>query len=134
MVERKVYFTVDSSPFYDEGYTLDLNFSSFPKMSTTSSYGVMPARVLGISYPDYLRMCRDIYGAEVRLDSPSGYPSVFFKNEALVTRLARLLNVRMALIEKYLRGSDEELQQKIDAEKANFLEMAKQLREERYKS
>ena len=62
-----------------------------------SSWGVLPARILGIEYADYLRFCRDVLGAQV-IGRGNKYPVPYFKRGKEVTQFIRLLNKRVELI------------------------------------
>ena len=57
------YFTLEESPYKPGKYTLRINFDKLPEMRTTGSFNLLPARLLNLSYAQYLRFCRDIVGA-----------------------------------------------------------------------
>ena len=44
---------------------LQFDFNVLPLKSTKGSFAVLGARLMGLSWPDYLRMCRDVFGAEI---------------------------------------------------------------------
>lgn len=97
------YFYKEASPYHIDRYTIKLDFDKFPKMTTEGSYNVLCARVMGLNYADYLRMCRDIYGAEV-IGKDSLYPVPYFKNDEFMQLLLRILNKRMKLIMSVRNG------------------------------
>lgn len=56
--------------------------------------------ILDMSYSNYLRMCRDVYGGEL-IGKNSGYPGVKFKKKEDALRLCALLNPVMDMYVKY---------------------------------
>ena len=52
---------------------------------------------MGLTYAQYLRMCRDIYGAEI-IGKNNQYPIPYFKSNSSVSDLVRTLNTRMNLL------------------------------------
>lgn len=64
---------------------------------TSGSYGVLPSRLLELSYANYLRFCRDILGATL-YGKGHKYITVYFKNDSATRQLVRLLNARMELV------------------------------------
>lgn len=82
-------FSLDMTP--DEtGLVLRVDHSKFHCTYTEGSYTVLPARLLGISYADFLRLCRDEFDAEI-FGRGTLYPVPYFryteKSKALVTLL-----------------------------------------------
>lgn len=57
----------------------------------------LASRLLGLSFPQYLRYCRDILEAEV-IGRKKLYPVVYFKKTPAATQLVKLLNSRMELL------------------------------------
>ena len=64
---------------------------------TEGSYNVICARLIGLTYPQYLRMCRDCFGAEI-IGKGSNYPVAYFKRSKELDALIELLNVRANLV------------------------------------
>ena len=93
------YFFIEESPYKPGKYTIRMDFDKFPNISTCGSYNVLPARLMGISYPDYCRACRDLFGAEI-IGKGEMYPVVYFKKTAEAQMLVNILNKRMELIMK----------------------------------
>lgn len=98
-------FRVEKS-FYDNGlYVIEINHKDFNILSPRreedkfiGSFNLLAARVMGLSYANYLRMCRDVYNA-ILTGKNEKYPIAHFKrNEA--ERLTRLLNERINLVRK----------------------------------
>ena len=112
MEYNKKYFDFDEC--LNRGkYLLRPNFKLLPLERTTGSFAVLPARLLGLSFADYLRMCRDILGAEI-IGKGSKYPVVYFPKNATTRQFIKLLNGRagVALFEREHRSAD--LKQKIE--------------------
>lgn len=95
-----IYFTSDESGSMQGKYLIRPNFSKLPLYYTTGSYAILPARIMGLTYANYCRMCRDMYGAEI-IGKNCFYLKVFFSNKADANKLINILNERM---EKILNG------------------------------
>lgn len=66
---------------------------NFHLNSTSGSFNVICARLMCLSYSDYLRMCRDCFGAEI-IGKGSHYPVAYFKRSEELDALIKLLNAR----------------------------------------
>lgn len=64
---------------------------------TEGSFNIICARLFGLNYPDYLRMCRDCFGAEI-VGKNSMYPTAIFKFSKQLTDLVDGLNSRANLV------------------------------------
>lgn len=64
---------------------------------TTGSYNLICARLLGLTYAQYLRMCRDCFGAEI-IGKGSMYPIAYFKRSTELDALIEFLNVQASLV------------------------------------
>lgn len=78
----------------DGRYIIKVNFDKYPLQISGGSFSVIGARVMGLSYPSYLRMCRDIFGAEIE-GKNSLYPVAYFKYGEGLHALIKHLNARM---------------------------------------
>ena len=91
------YFYLDAVPSGND-FMLRVDVDSFPFPNGISgSYNVLPARLMGLSWTDYLRFCRDILGAELR-GKNTIYVVPYFKHTPEVRQFCKLLNKRMELI------------------------------------
>ena len=54
------------------------------------NFNVIVARILGLSYPNYLRYCRDTFNATLR--GKKGYPIPYWKNREDGIKLIKILN------------------------------------------
>lgn len=70
---------------------------SFHLYNTEGSFNVVCARLFGLPYADYLRMCRDCFGAEI-IGKGSQYPVAYFKFSKGLQDLLDQLNARANLV------------------------------------
>lgn len=97
LMMKQVIFEFDESPLHPGKYLIRPNLDKFYCSSTEGSYNVLCARVMNLSYASYLRMCRDIFGAEI-YGKDSLYPVAFFSNKLKARPLLDNLNARANLI------------------------------------
>ena len=91
------YFYLEESPYHPGKYKVSMNFDMLPGIRTTGSYNLLPARLLGLSYAEYLRYCRDVYKAEI-IGKNNMYPVAYFKDNIAAGDLIKMLNSRMELL------------------------------------
>lgn len=91
------YFSLVESPYRPGKYVLQPNFDKLPEMSTSGSFNLLPARLLNLSYAQYLRFCRDIVGAEIG-GKKTVYPVAYFSKTITTNAFIRLINSRMNLV------------------------------------
>lgn len=91
---KQIYFTLEENPAQPSKYRININFDLLPKMSTPGSYTILFARLMNLSFAQFLRMCRDVCGAEI-VGKNSKYPSIYFKKNINTVAFVRLLNSRM---------------------------------------
>lgn len=82
--EDKYIITFDDSRFY----------------GTKGSFNVVAARVLGLSYANYLRYCRDVHGGTIH--GRTGYSSVYFNEEP--KELLKILKENWKKVNEHLKG------------------------------
>lgn len=95
----KNYFFLEESPYQSGKWTIRINFDNLPPMRTEGSFNLLPARLLSLSYAEYLRYCRDVYGAEI-IGKNNMYPVAYFKDNIIARELIKMLNDRMSQIDK----------------------------------
>lgn len=95
----KRYFYLDESPYHPGKYMISINFDALPPMRTAGSFNLLPARLLCLSYADYLRYCRDELVAEI-IGKKSMYPVAYFSDKKTAESLVSTLNTRMATVER----------------------------------
>ena len=92
----KRYFYLQHSPVYQDKYVIYFHYpvKYFPN-GTEGSYDVFIARLMGLSYADYLRWARDRLDAEL-VGKGSRYVTVLFNGSLpAVSAFVNLLNKRM---------------------------------------
>lgn len=94
---KKKYFTFEECPSRTGKYLIRPIHENFFLGPTTGSYNIICARVLNLSYAQYLRMCRDLLGAEIE-GKGHKYPLAYFKLDKNLHQLVNLLNARAELI------------------------------------
>lgn len=92
------YFYLDTSPLYTNKYVIRMNHDKFlfPN-GTKGSYDVFIARLLNLTYVDYLRYVRDRIGAEL-VGKKSKYISTYYDLNETTKAFVALLNKRMEYI------------------------------------
>lgn len=61
----KNVFFFDESMAYPNKFMIRINPAFLPKHIMRGSYHVLEARLMMLSWSDYLRLCRDVYGGEL---------------------------------------------------------------------
>ena len=86
-------FYSEESPYQTGYYMIKVHHDKFYLNNTTGSYNIIAARVLNLSYAQYLRFCRDILGATL-IGKGALYPAPYFKSGENLNVLLKLLNAR----------------------------------------
>ena len=90
-------FQREESASYPGRYLIKPIHENFCLGPTEGSYNVICARVMGLTYAQYLRMCRDCFGAEI-IGKGSMYPVAYFKLSEQLKDLIDGLNARATLV------------------------------------
>lgn len=90
-------FYKEESPYHPGKYLIKADLDKFHLVSTTGSFNVIQARLFGLTYATYLRMCRDCFGAEI-IGKNSTYPVAYFKQSNELNALIKALNTRANFI------------------------------------
>ena len=90
-------FEREESASYPGKYLIKPVYDNFHLTGTEGSYNVICARVMGLSYAQYLRMCRDCFGAEI-IGKGHLYPIAYFPLSNHLRALIDDLNARANLI------------------------------------
>ena len=96
MKKVKIFYR-DESASQPGKYMIRADLEKFHLNFTEGSYNVIGARLMGLTYAQYLRMCRDIYGAEI-IGKGSLYPYPVFKLSKGLEDLIEQLNARANLV------------------------------------
>ncbi len=102
----RTVFKYENSPYKPGYYVITVDHEKFHITGTKGSCHIIEARVMNLSYAQYLRMCRDLYGAEI-YGKNSMYPVAYFKNINMVLKLLKELNLRAGLILKERENSSQ---------------------------
>lgn len=90
-------FSREESVSYPGKYIIRVDLDKFHLDYTEGSYNVICARLMGLTYAQYLRMCRDCFGAEI-IGKGSNYPIAYFKLSEKLVDLIEQLNARANLV------------------------------------
>lgn len=96
MKKVKVFYR-DESATHPDKYMVRADLDKFYLYSTNGTFNVIGARLMGLTYAQYLRMCRDVYGAEI-IGKGSKYPYPIFKLSKGLEDLIEQLNARANLV------------------------------------
>ena len=92
MKKIKVFYR-DESASHPGKYMVRADLDKFYLQHTEGSFNIIQARLFGLMYADYLRMCRDVYGGEI-VGKNCKYPYVVFKLSQGLEDLIEQLNAR----------------------------------------
>ena len=92
MKKVKCFEYVESAS-YPGKYLISPVHDNFYLKTTEGSFNVICARLFNLSYAQYLRMCRDCFGAEI-VGKGNKYPIAYFKRGEELKALIELLNAR----------------------------------------
>ena len=104
----KKFFTYEESPI-SKRYYIRPNHEALHLIYTTGSFNIICARVMGLTYAEYLRMCRDEFGAEI-IGKGQQYPVANFKFSEGLLALVKMLNKRAEFLE-YRRNHPYEIKE-----------------------
>jgi hypothetical protein len=90
-------FEREESTSYPGKYIIRPIHDNFHLDYTEGSFNIICARLMGLSYADYLRMCRDCFGAEI-IGKGSMYPIAYFKFSKQLNDLIDGLNARANIV------------------------------------
>lgn len=96
MKKVKVFYR-DESASHPGKYMIRADLDKFYLDYTEGSYNIIGARLMGLTYANYLRMCRDIFGAEI-VGKGEKYPYPIFQLSKGLVDLVDLLNARANLV------------------------------------
>ena len=109
------YFYLEESPYLPTYCMLYSNIDKMPfPNGTKGSYNLLPARVLGLDYADFLRFARDVLEAKI-MGKGERYPRAYFRKTPEVLQMVKLLNKRMGLIMN-LRAKPYELKKQFNGD------------------
>ena len=92
-MKKEKIFKYEASPYHPGKWVIAVDHEKFFLKGTKGSYNIIQARVMGLSYANYLRLCRDVYGAEI-LGKGTLYPVAYFSSLQKINDLIDQLNIR----------------------------------------
>jgi hypothetical protein len=105
----KIYFYLEESPIEVGKYLITPNHENLHLNFTKGSYNLIASRIMNTTYGNYLRMCRDEFGAKIKGKNQL-YPIVYFDKTEKVKKLVNFLNKRAAAADnerkKYLKENN----------------------------
>ena len=96
MIKQKIFYR-DESATQPGKYMIRVDLDKFHLNSTDGSFNIIGARLMGLTYAQYLRMCRDEFGAKI-IGKGSMYPYPVFKLSQGLQDLIDQLNARASLV------------------------------------
>ena len=96
MKKIKVFYR-DECPNQPGKYMIRADLDKFHLEHTEGSFNIIGARLMGLTYAQYLRMCRDEFGAEI-IGKGDLYPVAYFKHSQGLNDLIDQLNARANLV------------------------------------
>lgn len=91
------FVTVKESLYNNGKWLIFYELDKMPFTEPRHTFHILGARVLGLTYAEFLRMCRDWYGATI-VGKNSLYPIPYFNSEQKAKELAEILNNRLSTV------------------------------------
>lgn len=104
---KEKFFYYDFSPYLNGGVIIHLYWDALETYSSLTEH-ILPARLLGITYGEYLELCEKTLEANLQIEE-NGFVLPIFKFGPLVHQFVKLLNARMNLIMSYKREREGDL-------------------------
>lgn len=130
-MDNIVCFYIDETPTMPGYYVIRTNHEAFHLGPTVGSYNIIQARLFNISYADYLRLCRDDFGATL-IGKNTYYPVPYFKNKLAAEAICKTLNSRANFVlwnrehpdyeehKSYVENWYEDARRRLDAHNARL--------------
>lgn len=96
-MKKIVCFEKQESPYMPGKWVIVPKHDKFYLETNAGSFNVICARLFGISYADYLRMCRDCFGAII-CGKGHLYPISYFNRSKELDILVESLNARANVV------------------------------------
>lgn len=94
---KKECFTIEESATNPGKWMITPVHENFCLKHTEGSFNIICARLMNLSYAQYLRFCRDMVGGEI-VGKGHKYPVVYFSRGERLQAFVRLLNTRANLV------------------------------------
>lgn len=96
-MKKVICFEKVESPYVSGKWVIQPKHEKFHLETNSGSFNVICARLFGLSYAQYLRMCRDIFGAEI-YGKNHLYPVAYFNRSKELDALVDQLNMRATFV------------------------------------
>jgi hypothetical protein len=96
MKKEKIFYR-DECVSHPGKYIIRADHEKFHLDRTEGSFAIIGARLVGLTYAQFLRMCRDEYGAEI-MGKGSMYPIAYFELSNKLVELIDYLNALANLV------------------------------------
>ena len=90
-------FYLEESVYNPGWYLIRVDVTQLPFTTIVGSLNVLPARLMMLSYANYLRFCRDVLNADIR-GKNLFYPVAYFKRSNELMIFIKLLNARAKFV------------------------------------
>lgn len=87
-------FFLDQLPWSEDEYIISNHFDEIEMPMIKTSYQLLKARLVGMTYKEYLEFCRDSLGARVIINHNHKWSSVYFKDTPNVRKFVGILNTK----------------------------------------
>ena len=94
------YFYLEQSFSEPNKYLINFNHNLLKLKNTKGSFNIILARLMNLSYAQFLRMCRDVYGAELIGKNNIYVLPYFDKNSNGAANLIKELNKRINILKE----------------------------------
>lgn len=97
MENKTAYFVLQNNPYHKGEKSIYCNHEAFSFGKIKGSFAIMPARVMNLSYPDWLSFCKTNLKAKIYCNGL--YASLTFPDAQKANKLVQILNSRMRVID-----------------------------------
>ena len=85
-------FFLDQVPWSEDEYIISNHFDEIKMPMIKTSYQLLQARLVDMTYKEYIDFCRDSLGAKVMKKPNQKWASIYFKDVAEVRKFIEILN------------------------------------------
>lgn len=96
-MNKIVCFKKEESCYHPGKWIISPILENFNLSYTEGSFNIIAARLMNLTYAQYLRMCRDVFGAVI-IGKNSYYPVAYFNNDEKLKALLDNLNARANIV------------------------------------
>lgn len=85
-------FFLDQIPWSEDEYIISNHFDEIEMPMIKTSYQLLQARLVDMTYKEYIDFCRDSLGAKVMKKPNQKWTSIYFEDTAKVRKFIEILN------------------------------------------